>query len=97
MRLIDADKFEVFAYDDRGIEFDTPSEAYAQGVEYVLEKIDEATTVDVQEARHGKWKYGESVFPCFCSECGLEADMIYAFCPHCGARMDGDVDEEQRS
>lgn len=46
MRLINADEFKVFAFENRGYEFDTPSEAYAQGVEYVLEKIDEEATVN---------------------------------------------------
>lgn len=47
MRLIDADKFNSFDYDDdRGNEFDSPTEAYIQGVEYVLNEIDKSPTID---------------------------------------------------
>lgn len=97
MRLIDADKFDVFAYDDRGFEFDTPSEAYAQGVEYVLEKIDEAPTVDAQEVKHGRWieASNKSQVGKKCSICGARIKYSehfngnHLYCHKCGARMDG--------
>lgn len=54
-----------------------------------VKDVDDVPTADVQEVKHGKWDYGQNIFPCFCSECGQEADMVYAYCPHCGARMDG--------
>lgn len=58
---------------------------------------------DVQPVRHGHWETiegwdGDELYRC--SECGAEFVLIdgtpkdndYWFCPHCGARMDGDTD-----
>ena len=44
MRLIDADAFEVF-------EFSCKSEDFADGVLYVLDKIDEAPTIEAEPVR----------------------------------------------
>lgn len=43
-RLIDADAFEVF-------EFSSKSEDFADGVLYVLDKIDEAPTIEAEPVR----------------------------------------------
>ena len=53
---------------------------------------------DVQAVRHGKWKSVGGKLSRFCSICGHDepykfADNnahIYNYCPHCGAKMDGD-------
>lgn len=39
---------------------------------------------------HGEWttKFGE--FPNFCSVCDRQAREQTDYCPHCGARMDGE-------
>lgn len=41
---------------------------------------------DVQEVRHGKW------FGTVCTNCGESTSDYYDcdYCPHCGARMDGE-------
>ena len=51
-------------------------------------------TVDAIPVVHGHWIYhpewvadGECGYEC--SECGRGVDLDYAYCPHCGARMDG--------
>lgn len=58
-------------------------------------------TVDAVPVRHGRWETvedwdGDEHYRC--SECGAEFVLIdgtpndndYLYCPHCGARMDGD-------
>lgn len=59
--------------------------------EYADDITDRLPTADVQEVRHGKWKYDNIALKC--SECDKwlvieqgTADMN--FCPHCGAKMD---------
>lgn len=46
-------------------------------------------SADVAEVKHGEWKWrngGE------CSECGFHnSNFDYNFCPHCGAKMDGEL------
>lgn len=99
MRLIDADNFNNFDYDeDRGIEFDSPREAYIQGVEYVLNGIDESPTVDATAVIHGKWTHtswrkGEE-YEYKCSECKRykifkkKSAKLPNYCANCGAKMD---------
>ena len=53
----------------------------------------EAPTIDL--VQHGHWIYHENeVINAKCSVCNRYADRYvtpeYSFCPHCGARMDGD-------
>ena len=48
--------------------------------------------VDAVEVVHGYWishyAYND------CSVCGDSSDDIYKYCPHCGAKMDGEVRNE---
>lgn len=52
-------------------------------------------TVDAVPVRHGRWKEDPSGYGFWiCSACGFvseasAADMLYKFCPVCGAKMDG--------
>lgn len=52
---------------------------------------------DVEEVKQGKWiKQNDVAFELCgvdyfkCSICNIECQTEYNFCPHCGARMDGD-------
>ena len=69
----------------------------------IADIINEQSTADVQEARHGKWESTELMYEngCTrCSECKTEyyasdleeicGDTFPTYCPLCGARMDGD-------
>lgn len=69
--------------------------------ENVVKELKCAPAADVQEVKHGKWKYcGRSQTMCKhtfqCSEC-LRIEFVthkskikdYPYC-HCGAKMDGD-------
>lgn len=54
---------------------------------------------DVAPVVHGRWKYNTDFYVWCCSECGKNptkgtgvvttAEKLPAYCPHCGARMDG--------
>lgn len=52
-------------------------------------------TVNAVPVKHGRWKEDTSGYGFWiCSACGFvseasAADMLYKFCPVCGARMDG--------
>lgn len=68
-----------------------------------------APTADVVEVRHGYWYFIEYEYFC-CSECGesyyngceytaqaeecLRNGKHYNYCPHCGAKMDGERREQ---
>ena len=94
-RLIDADAFEVF-------EFSSKSEDFADGVLYVLDKSDEAPTIEAEPVRHGRWvplSYDgyTNGYPVYdeweCSECHFacegEGEPPLNYCPYCGAKLDG--------
>ena len=70
---------------------------YQFGYELAIRRIENASTADVQEVKHGKWlmyKFGLEVVTC--SNCGAvyEGGDSFRFCPKCGARMD--LEEEKR-
>ena len=56
---------------------------------------------DVAPVRHGRWEKQSGLYSC--SECGktcpydVQADVIEYwacnYCPHCGAKLDGELDE----
>lgn len=48
--------------------------------------------VDAVEVRHGEWIWDGYVYdaPWQCSECQKLNDIASNYCPHCGARMDGE-------
>ena len=66
--------------------------------------FDAFPAADVAPVVHGKWikitttgtdMFGEPtevVIACNCSVCGLDGREETDFCPHCGARMDGEFD-----
>lgn len=61
--------------------------------------IFELPAADVAPVRHGRWKYNTDFQVWNCSECGenphkgtgvvVVEENLPAYCPHCGARMDG--------
>lgn len=63
--------------------------------------IEDAKPADVAPVKHGKWKHerlpstsGGTYAVVRCSECKSQFPMWETkYCPNCGARMDGDVDE----
>ena len=86
MRLIDADKFEVYPYTLTSLDFEA-------GVLSVLEKLDAAPTIDAVPVRHGQWETNsDKPDTLICSVCKCGFDMwkhdSHNFCPNCGAKMD---------
>ena len=59
------------------------------------EELRKLPTVDAVPVRHGKWNRVSAITG-ECSICGeLECDYEeYAYCPHCGAKMDAERKEE---
>lgn len=67
------------------------------GFNAITEVINNASTIDAEPVRHGKWikadsqQYFRKHYPCFtCSECGYRKDSQkkWNYCPNCGCRMD---------
>ena len=66
-------------------------------IDAVVHLIDDAPAVDAVPAIHGKWQTNrlDDAY-CVCTVCKkvtriprYVGGMLYAYCPHCGARMDG--------
>ena len=77
---------------DTILDFRSDGETVANSVEDILSKL---PAVDAAPVRHGRWKEDPSGYGFWvCSHCGFVseasgADILYRYCPHCGARMDG--------
>lgn len=76
---------------------------YAGGLALALNSVRSAPAADVQPVRHGRWQITEA-YPhnVYCSECHARCAQTHwavwedgslprAFCPNCGAVMDGDA------
>jgi DNA-directed RNA polymerase subunit RPC12/RpoP len=100
MRLIDADMLEL----------DTEWSEYMDGfTSYSQFQIDNAPTIE-PEVRHGEWHecwHNDTVCASICTNCGkaasqarhivgqeLMTNVRYPLCPNCGARMDGEGEQE---
>ena len=49
-----------------------------------------------KSSRHGRWQHGvDGTAYAFCTACKTRMSAFlygYAYCPHCGAKMDGEVE-----
>ena len=71
----------------------------AEAFEDLANELEDFPAADVAPVRNGHWKYSTDFYVWFCSECGknptkgtgvvLAEKNLSAYCPHCGARMDG--------
>lgn len=62
----------------------------------VEETILDMPAIDVQEVKHGRWIWKDQSpddFICVCSNCHEEEEHLYKYCPNCGARMDGEEND----
>lgn len=66
-----------------------------QGVAVCLKALNDAPTIEAEPVRHGYWEEsptGNKNFN-YCSVCEGAIQKYdnetFAYCPHCGARMDG--------
>lgn len=94
MRLIDAEKFEVFNATcpiTKGIRSGkTAAYFYGEGCRKVLEAIDAAPTIDTESLRPtAHWKRIQDVaYMCtYCKSCFAFIPYNYQYCPECGAKM----------
>lgn len=70
------------------------NEHFINGIESVLEYVENLPAADVTPVVHGRWEKQSGVYSC--SECGMtcpydvQADVIEYwacnYCPHCGAK-----------
>ena len=96
MRPIDADRaLEIVR--DQGI---AHPNAYHL-TNYATLILREAPTIDAAPVRHGRWVSVPHKLARVCSVCNrdepykfadIDAD-VYDYCPNCGAKMDGELDE----
>lgn len=66
-----------------------------EGMERARDSVEDAPAADVAPVVHGRWaRYPNTTLTRrFCSCCewdGSEWVQFYAYCPRCGARMDGE-------
>lgn len=74
---------------------DDYDDGFADGVDFVLEKLDALSEEDVAPREAGKWllpsenKMNESWdgLGVVCSKCKMFADVDSGFCPNCGVHM----------
>ncbi|MBQ1791508.1 MAG: hypothetical protein II008_15130 [Oscillospiraceae bacterium] len=83
---------------DTILDFRSDGETVANSVEDILSEL---PAVDAAPVRHGRWKEDPSGYGFWiCSACGFvseasAANMLYKFCPVCGADMRKDDDNGQ--
>lgn len=94
MRLIDAEKFEVFdatCQITKGIRSGKAAAYfYGEGCRKVLEAIDAAPTIAPESLRpKANWKRIQDVaYMCtYCKSCFAFIPYDYQYCPECGAKM----------
>lgn len=104
-RYIDADELKESL---KVLKAEGNNEKYVQGLQdaidcYFPQIIDDVPTADVEPVRHGRWiEHPDDIFPLEstieCSVCGEQENVDIHndnFCPNCGAKMDGGVNDEQ--
>lgn len=62
-------------------------------IDAIIDEIDNAPTVEAVEVVHGRWIPSENG-GYHCSVCDKRFGFVFDnyYCPHCGAKMDGDGD-----
>ena len=82
-------------------DFGTPDERWRPESEFGA-MIDALPAADVVEVKHGEWiKHESMVLSRQCSNCKgwytktTINEYTYSFCPHCGAKMDGERKEQE--
>ena len=92
MRLIDADALKKQFPENIGVGL-----WHFTGVWAVIAN---APTIEAEPVRHGRWVSDEADILFHCSVCetqistswDYDCDEMWNYCPHCGARMDGDTE-----
>ena len=94
MRPIDADKLEY----KEVIEPMRDRDGMIYPLHYLVVKKTDimcAPTLDVAPVKYGEWEYiGGYGYQYRCSKCVMCAERKTRYCPNCGAKMDGEKDNE---
>ena len=103
--LVDKDRLLAEMYHE-AFETDTDMQKWDSGcwIRYRLfeEVLKRQPTVEAVPVRHGHWIKAndpmsspfDTMKRCLCSEC-REWGAVTSYCPHCGARMDGEEDGQR--
>lgn len=105
MRLIDCEALEKAIYEWMPKDLETWMDGDLPPIENlvvsVMMTIQEQPTVDAMPVVHGRWLPENRTMDYFwvCSECKFPSEAhgafkLYKYCPNCGARMDGEQDED---
>ena len=94
MRLIDADalcaEIDKYVYPITTNNLMGAADAYFR----IKHLIEQATTIEAEPVRHGQWLYEGYTGKEFCSNCGeIQECFEPRYCPNCGAKMDGGIDD----
>ena len=70
---------------------------FINGIESVLEYVENLPAVDVAPVRHGEWEIvvgsnGKEYMVCTCCRVSQDLTGVFTYCPNCGAKMDGGAD-----
>ena len=91
-RYIDADNIKL-----KGISVFDQNLEILISLSDVRKALQMTPTADVREVRHGRWisnELGGYKWAYYCSECGWvdghPFNDRHKYCPHCGAKMDGE-------
>lgn len=77
---------------------DTPEEHESKIYGLIDHLIANGVTIEAEPLRHGRWESDEADVLFHCSACetqistswDYDCDEMWNYCPHCGAKMDGD-------
>jgi hypothetical protein len=96
-RLIDINKFPLLPS-----RLDGDMSEYERGYLDAQENMNLLPTVDAVEVVHGRWVSDKADILFHCSECETQIstdwdydDLIWNYCPNCGAKMDGGEDNDR--
>lgn len=101
MRLIDANEVEKDLISFKSpIEFGEVEEAYNGAIDDCIGEIKATPTLDVKPVVHAHWikgffadiKCSNCNFPLACAQTMIPK---LNYCPHCGAKMDEEINDEQ--
>ena len=89
---IDREKLRMYPLRWEFCDKENANPLFIYGVESLMEYVEWLPAADVAPVRHGKWMPFHAEFAGdiqYCSVCEIGFSDRTAYCPHCGAVMDG--------
>jgi len=97
--IVGATAFPDAAYIRKVCENPLEREDWLGGVLDAIDAVEDVNAVDAAPVVHGRWIFHDDDFMPWvsCSACGVCTDTANEtpYCPHCGARMDGERKESK--